>query len=388
MSIALDPRRWQAASALFDEALELSVTRRPAFLDRACAADSGLRAAVEALIAADEDAAGFLEQPAVERTGALAASRIGERIGAFRLVREIGRGGMGEVYLGEREDGRCEQPVAIKLIQSGSASERLLRDFRRERRILARLEHPHIARLLDGGVTADGLPYLVMEYVEGEAITTFCEARRLSLEDRLRLVLAVCEAVEAAHRALVVHRDLKPSNILVDRRGYVKLLDFGVARSLDRESEATRAALPCLTPLYAAPEQLRGEPGTAATDVYALGLLLHEVLTGVPARRVRRATPQELVRAIVAEKPEPPSAAAARRRRETGTPAIPPRRLRGALDRIVLQALQKEPARRYPSAAALADDLQCHLAGLPVTARSGRLACWAAKLLRRRHGPF
>jgi len=378
VSIALDPPRWRAAAELFDEALELSATERPAFLDRVCAAGSELRAAVEALIAADRNAADFLERPAVEHAEAMAVSRVGERIGAFRLVREIGRGGMGEVYRAERDDGQFDQRVAIKLIQARPASERLLRDFLRERRILARLEHPHIARLFDGGMTADGHPYLIMEYVEGEAITTWCEAKRLPLEDRLRLFLAVCEAVEAAHQAQVVHRDLKPSNILVGGQGHVKLLDFGIARTMDHESTASSTALPRLTPLYAAPEQIRGERATAATDVYTLGLLLHEILTGVPAHRVQRAAPGELVRAILEDEPEPPSTVAARQR-ELGTPAVPPRRLRGDLDRIVLKALQKEPAHRYPSVAALAGDLRRHLDGLPVTARADR----AAKPLRR-----
>jgi Tol biopolymer transport system component len=390
-----DPARWQRAGELFDRAVELSPAERRAFLEQTVPADPGLRAEVEALLAADQSAVAFLAEPAdpggellaqavLERDAEAAADRLGQRLGAFRLVREIGQGGMGVVYLGERADGQFEQRVAIKLIQAGPQGERLLQGFLRERRILARLEHPHIARLLDGGFTGEGAPYLVMEYVDGEPITAWCERLRLPVEQRLRLFLAVCEAVEAAHRAHVVHRDLKPSNVLVSRRGEVKLLDFGAAGSLDLGGDATHTLARALTPLYAAPEQLRGEPATAATDVYALGLLLYELLSGARAHRVLRETPDELMRVILSVEPEPPSAAAARRQAGVEAAAASRRRLRGDLDRIALKALAKEPARRYPSAAALAEDVARHLAGRPVAARGGGFAYRAARLLRRR----
>jgi Tol biopolymer transport system component len=393
MSRELDRQRWDRISALLEETLDLPAGARSGFLDHVCADDPGLRADVEALLAADERADGFLDQPADPQGELLAeallehdvetaasADRAGQRLGAFLLVRELGHGGMGAVYLGERADGQFEQKVAIKLIHA-RLHQRLLRDFLRERQILARLEHPHIARLLDGGITPDGLPYLVMEYVEGEPITSYCERLSLPTDERLRLFLAVCEGVAAAHGAQVVHRDLKPSNILVSTQGDVKLVDFGAARSLELDVELTRTLAPALTPLYAAPEQLLGEPGTVATDVYGLGLLLYELLTGVRAHRIER--PDELLRVVLREAPEPPSAAARHLPRRAEAAALR-RRLRGDLDGIVLKALDKEPARRYLAATALANDLRRHLAGQPVTARGGGFAYRAAKLLRRR----
>ncbi len=379
----IDRRTWERVAALFDEALELPPAERAAVLDRACAA--GVRAEVEALLAADERAASFLAEPAdpsgrilaaavIDRREEVAAERVGQRLGAYRLVREIGRGGMGAVYLAERADGQFEQRVAIKLIQSGRARDRILRDFLRERQILARLEHPHIARLLDGGLTPAGEPYFVMEYVAGLPITDHCAHRGLAVEDRLRLFLAACEAVAAAHRAQVVHRDLKPSNILVDGAGEVKLLDFGIAKVLGPETgEATFTASP-MTPLYASPEQIRGLPATERTDVYALGLLLYELLTGRRAHRVDAESPEALVRAVLTGVPERPSAAA---------PALR-HRLRGDLDNIVLKALRKDPASRYPSVVALGEDVRRHLAGEPVAARGSGLLYRAARRLRRR----
>ncbi|HEV8237924.1 MAG TPA: protein kinase [Thermoanaerobaculia bacterium] len=390
---SLDPHRWQQVAALVDEAFEVPAEARAAWLEHACGGDEALRREVETLLRADEESAGFLAESAdphgelfaaaAEARGeAAAGEHAGRRLGSFRLVREIGRGGMGAVYLGERADGQFEQRVAVKLIAAGPDAARLLRDFRRERQILARLEHPNIARLIDGGMDVDGVPYLVMEYVEGEPITAWCAASRLGVRERLRIFLAVCAAVEAAHRAQVIHRDLKPSNILVSGAGEVKLLDFGVARELDLGGEATRTLLPALTPAYAAPEQLRGEATTVATDVYALGLLLYELLAGVRAQRPRREGADELLRVVLAEEPPPPSVAAAEGG-GTYAGAAWRRALRGDLDRIVGKALEKEPERRYPSVAALAADLERHLAGEPITARGGALYR-AAKLLRRR----
>ncbi|MBV8201719.1 MAG: PD40 domain-containing protein [Acidobacteria bacterium] len=387
----LDPRRWDRAGALFDLAVELPPAERRALFEHAAASDPALAAEVETLVAADERAAGFLAEPAdpgcellaaavLEHDARAAADRVGQRFGAFRLVREIGHGGMGVVYLADRADGQFEQRVAIKLVHAGPHGERLLRGFLRERRILAQLEHPHIARLLDGGLTSDGMPYLVMEYVEGEPITVHCEHQHLPVNERLQLFLAVCEAVEAAHRAHVVHRDLKPSNVMVSRRGEVKLLDFGAAGSLDLEATATRTF--ALTPLYAAPEQLRGQPATAATDVYALGLLLYELLTGVRAHALPRESPGELMRVVLFAEPARPSEAAARRQAGTAAAAAR-RRLRGDLDGIVLKALEKDPAHRYPSAAAMAGDVRRHLAGRPVTAGSRGMTYRAVKLVRR-----
>ncbi|MBZ0102387.1 MAG: serine/threonine protein kinase [Thermoanaerobaculia bacterium] len=319
----------------------------------------------------------------------------GRRIGPYRLLSVLGRGGMGVVYLAERADGAWQQRVALKLLPPALATGALAERFLLERRILARLGHPGIARLLDGGLTDEGDPYFVLEYVEGEPLTVGCDRRRLALEERLRLFRRVCEAVQYAHGRLVVHRDLKPSNILVTPAGEVKLLDFGIARLLDAEGGAeatvlTRLGLQPYTPGYAAPEQLRGEAVTVATDVYALGVLLHELLVG---RRPRPAAalPAPLTRPSAAARrsggasPEgtdgfdPEAAAQAR----GTTPERLARRLAGDLDTIVLQALREEPERRYESAQALADDVRRHLEGHPIAARPAGALYVAGRFLRR-----
>lgn len=309
-----------------------------------------------------------------ESGGESIADRCGETVGVYRLIEPLGRGGMGEVYLGERADGRFEQKVAVKLVKRGMDSVEILRRFARERRILARLEHPGIARLLDAGETPDGRPYFVMERVEGEAITEYCRARDVSLEDRLRLFACCCDAVDAAHRGLVVHRDLKPSNILVTPDGQVKLLDFGIAKLLGDEGEGqlTRLGGRVLTPAYAAPEQILGGGVTVATDVFSLGVVLYELLTGALPYDRRAPTPHELASRVERESADRPSTAAGRiveadgadRKRERWV-----RRLRGDLDTITMRALSHEPERRYPSAAALAEDLRRYLTSRPVLAR-------------------
>jgi len=301
--------------------------------------------------------------------------RRGETVGVYRLIEPLGRGGMGEVYLAERADGRFEQKVAVKLVKRGMDSVEILRRFGRERRILARLEHPGIARLLDAGETPDGRPYFVMERVEGERITDYCRSRALPLEDLLGLFASCCDAVDAAHRNLVVHRDLKPSNILVTPDGQVKLLDFGIARLLgenDGEMQVTRREERVITPAYAAPEQILGGGVTVATDVFALGVVLYELLTGALPYDRRATTPHELASRVERESTERPSIAAGRtieadgadRKRERWV-----RRLRGDLDTITMKALAHEPERRYPSAAALAEDLRRYLTSRPVQAR-------------------
>jgi eukaryotic-like serine/threonine-protein kinase len=300
----------------------------------------------------------------------------GETVGVYRLIHPLGRGGMGEVYLGERADGRFEQKVAVKLVKRGMDSGEILRRFARERRILARLEHAGIARLLDAGETLDGRPYFVMERVEGHTITDYCRSRDLPLEDRLRLLASCCDAVDAAHRGLVVHRDLKPSNILVTPEGQVKLLDFGIAKLLADEEDdlqLTRHGGRVNTPAYAAPEQIRGGGVTMATDVFALGVVLYELLTGVLPYNRRATTPHELAARVEHENAERPSTAAAWRaaasQRERRIPPRWARRLRGDLDTIVMKALAREPERRYSSAAAFAEDLRRYLTSKPVEAR-------------------
>jgi len=299
----------------------------------------------------------------------------GEIVGVYRLIEPLGRGGMGEVYLGERADGRFEQKVAVKLVKRGMDSGEILRRFARERRILARLEYSGIARLLDAGETRDGRPYFVMERVEGERITDYCRARGLSLEDRLRLLAACCDAADTAHRGLVVHRDLKPSNILVTPEGQVKLLDFGIAKLIgDEEAEThlTRHGGRVLTAGYAAPEQILGGNVTVATDVFALGVVLYELLTGALPYDRGATTPHELAARVEHESAERPSTTA-RRAALLGGEGVKrerwARRLRGDLDTITMKALAREPERRYPSAAAFAEDLRRYLTSRPVEAR-------------------
>jgi len=392
----LDREGWQRVSAILGEALEQPPEGRARYLDAACGGDAGLRKQVEELLAAERSAGSFLATPAVERGAALVAemaealgegegSARGRLLGAYRLLDELGEGGMGTVHLAERADGQFEQRVAVKLLRQGLQGEEARRRFLQERQILARLEHPAIARLIDGGVTEEGTPFFVMELVLGKPVTTECDERRLGIDARLRVFLDVCEAVQYAHRNLIVHRDLKPSNILVDAGGRVKLLDFGIAKLLsegdEARSESGRTLLRALTPEYAAPEQLRGDPVTTATDVYSLGVLLYELLTGQGPYRVGRGAASELERAILEEEPPRPSArtGAKGRTMESGQR----RRLRGDLDWIVLKALQKEPDRRYPSAEALATDIRRHLQGLPVSARGDALGYRARKFLRR-----
>jgi tetratricopeptide (TPR) repeat protein/tRNA A-37 threonylcarbamoyl transferase component Bud32 len=336
---------------LFDLALDIPAADRAAWILRNVAEPGDRETLARLLAAADEIGGGFLDTPVSEHASALAAdsvlaeSLVGQRIGVFRLVRLLGKGGMAAVFLGSRESGDFRQDVAIKLLRRGLYSEIEQRLFQRERRVLASLNHPNIARLIDGGLTDAGVPYLVMEYVDGESITRHANARALDLRTRLTLFLTVCRAVEAAHRALIVHRDIKPSNILVATDGTVKLLDFGIAKLL--EENAQGATIGVFTPDYAAPEQIAGKVVTTATDVYALGVLLHELLLGTrPGRTPRR-----------------PSALA-----DANSDAPLQRRLRGDLDNILLKALEPEPDRRYASAGALADDIERHLAGLPVAA--------------------
>jgi serine/threonine-protein kinase len=379
-----DPDR---VAEIFAEAAELPAAERASFLDDACHGAAGLRAQVESLLAAHDRAGDFLGPIDARRSAALIDAAepepLGQQVGPFRLVRELGRGGMGVVYLAERVLGGFEQRAAVKLVKRGMDSDAILRRFLRERQILAGLQHDNVARLIDGGVTDDGQPYLAMEFVDGRPLTEYCDARRLGVEERLGLIEAACRAVQHAHGRLVVHRDLKPSNMLVTADGQLKLLDFGIAKLLapdgvEGEDEGatalTGAGTRLLTPDYAAPEQVRGEPATTATDVYALGVVLYELLTGASPYGEARGT-TERTRAVCEVEPRPPSAAAA-------SPRLA-RRLRGDLDTIVLKALSKEPSRRYASAEALAEDIRRHLAGHPVLARRDTIAYRAAKFVRR-----
>ena len=386
--LAPDAARWSRVSDAFDAVADLPHAERGAVLDQLVRdgdLDAGLRAEVESLLDADAEAATDTDSLGRNAHGAavLLDARdegpvVGERVGPWRVLRELGRGGMGRVDLVERADGTYEQKAALKRL--GLVAPGRVRRFLRERQILASLDHRGIARLLDGGVADDDAPYLVMEYVEGRPITDWAEEHGLSVRERVGLFVQVCDAVGHAHRHLVVHRDLKPSNVFVcedeSGRARVKLLDFGIAKLLQDEGapEATRTGLPHLTPEYAAPEQVTGDPVTTATDVYALGVLLYELLAGRRPYAIDRPTLSGIVEAIRDADPSAPSAWAADGAR---------RQLRGDLDTIVLKALAKEPGRRYGSADELGDDLRRHLRGLPVEARAPTPAYRIGRFVRR-----
>ncbi len=364
----------------FDRALDLDPERRQAFLDESCP-DPEVRQRVQALLAADDQAGDFLhpvgETPSTD-------PMVGANVGAYRIERRIGSGGMADVYLARRADGAFDRDVALKLVRSGLATESLLRRFEIERKILAGLQHPHIAQLLDGGVTTEGRPYLVMEYVDGEPIDAYCARVDLEVDKRLQLFLDVCEAVQFAHRNLIVHRDLKPSNILIDADGNAKLLDFGIAKVLesDGSSDLTLTQDRMLTPRYASPEQVSGEPVTTVSDVYTLGVVLYELLTGTSPYQLTTTTPGEIARAVTTEEPKRPSRAVQE------SPSAPhARELEGDLDTIVLKALRKEPGRRYDSVDRFAEDIRRCLAGLPISARPDTLRYRAGKFVRRNRLP-
>ena len=393
MTDRLDEGRWRALDALFEQALDLAPENRRAFVEHV---DPALRADLASLLAADLASESLLETPAAEMVPELFAGpeatdapdappEIGRRVGAWTLLREVGRGGMGTVYLAERSDGAFRQQAALKMLRKGLDTEDVVARFRAERQILARLEHPHIARLLDGGATEDGALYFVMEHVDGERLSDRVEHVRLGLEQALALFLQVCEAVQYAHRSLVVHRDLKPANVLVTPEGQVKLLDFGIARLLapdETNPEATRTGVRHLTPDYASPEQVRGEPATTATDVYGLGGVLYELLAGAPPHRRAGASLQALERAVLEEDPEAPSAVLARSASPGPRAGWAPR-VRGDLDRIVLKALHKDPAARYATVDALRADVVRFLDGEPVRATAPTLRYRAGKFLAR-----
>lgn len=384
-----DPGRWERTKELLDQLLDLPAAEREPFLRDATADDPALYDEVMALALAAEPDVDALEHPASlyldpdqEEMEAL-YGREGEFVGPYRLGRLLGQGGMGVVYEAERT-GDVGGSVAIKLIKGGMDSALVARRFHRERRILARLTHPHIAHFIDGGVTDDHRPYFVMERVDGTPINRFCNAVEMGVDGRVRLFLQVLEAVGFAHRNLVVHRDLKPSNILVRDDGAVKLLDFGVAKVLGEpdagDATLTRFGGRVLTPSYSSPEQIRGEPVSTATDLYSLGVVLYELLTGRRPFDLDRASMAEVERVVSHEEPTRPSQAA---QRTVPGPTLPRRRLTADLDAILLKALRKEPGRRYANAEAFHDDLCRYLDRRPVAARRGTLGYRFERFLRR-----
>ena len=405
----MTPESWQRIKRSFNEAVELAPSEQGVFLDAACGSDASLRREVERMLAADPDEG--LEESALSLfdRGEEASFR-GRRVGRYRILEEVGRGGMGAVFAAVRDDGEFEQKVALKVIKSGLSTSTIVRRFRHERQILASLEHPNIAHLLDGGMSDDGLPFYVMEFIEGEPIDEYCRARDLSVRERLELFRQVCAAVSYAHRRLIVHRDLKPSNILVTGEGQAKLLDFGIAKVLSQTeggAQSTATQLGLMTPDYASPEQFRGETVTTSTDVYSLGVVLYELLTDKLPYDLTGLRLDQMLKLVCETEPTRPSQAIAdggMRNADLQTrpmtadtedhdrpvpvlnpqPAVRnPQALRGDLDNIVLKALRKEPERRYESVEQLAEDIRRHLSELPVSARPDTFTYRASKFVRR-----
>ncbi|MBK6750310.1 MAG: protein kinase [Acidobacteria bacterium] len=390
---------WQKVKEIFQTAAAMDTSARNEFLKKATIGNTTLRSEVESLLNFHDRSDDFIEESAFGVAAEVLirtdeCSMIGRRIDSYSIKREIGHGGMGAVYLAERDDGAFEQKVALKIVKRGMDTDAILKRFVMERQILADLEHPFIAHLVDGGVTDENLPFLVMEYVDGVRIDEFCETNELSIDSRLDLFIKVCNAVEFAHKNGVVHRDLKPSNILVTENGTPKLLDFGIAKLLATAGE-TATQFQIFTPEYASPEQLRGESITTATDIYGLGVLLYELLTGETPFKPATDNPREVERLICDSQPLRPSAVSLSGRTRLGLnreTADEQRsalertfasELKGDLDNIVLKALEKEPEDRYSSAAEFAKDIRRHREGLPIAARPASIAYRAAKLLKR-----
>jgi serine/threonine-protein kinase len=405
----MTPEQWQRIQEIFDVAVEMQEEQRANFLDEACAYDLILRHQVESLIYSSKEADDFIEAAILEAANDATEiqSETNAKIGAYRIEREIARGGMGAVYLAVRDDDEFQKQVAIKLVR-GINNKELLRRFRSERQILANLDHPNIARLLDGGTTDNGTPYVVMEYVDGIPIDEYCDRQRLSTKERLQLFRKVCDAIKYAHQNLVVHRDIKPSNILVASDSTPKLLDFGIAKLLNAESSPqtvaiTRTDMRLMTPEYASPEQARGETITTASDIYSLGVVLFELLTGHRPYQFKNYLPQEMERIICECEPKKPSTAITSDLQRTGknkdgetqrvnAEMLSKRRassdklrkqLSGDLDNIVLMALRKEPERRYSSVEQFSDDIRRHLEGLPISARHDTFSYRANKFIKR-----
>jgi serine/threonine protein kinase len=423
----MTPEKWLEVKEIFNAVLDLPLSERQSFIAERCA-DDGLREEVEALLASSDEAASFIEAPALTRVANLVTaekmpSYIGKQIGAYRIEREIGKGGMGAVYLATRADKEFDKKVAIKLIKRGFDTDEIIERFRHERQILAALEHPNITRLIDGGSTDDDLPFLVMDYVEGLPLNKYCAVRQSSITERLDIFLQICAAVNYAHQNLIIHRDLKPSNIIVSDDGVPKLLDFGIAKLIAPNSLQTLGAAQTtfrvMTPEYASPEQVGGLVVTTASDIYSLGVVLYELLTGHRPFRIRTNSAEEISRIITDTAPTKPSESlrradgekGRRREREKGrrgegekgeklvdgktspslrrsvspSPRLPfsPSQLRGDLDNIILMAMRKEPERRYSSVEQFAEDIRRYQSGLPVIAREDSFSYRAEKFIKR-----
>lgn len=397
----LTPEQWRALAPYIDQALEMNEDERAAWLSSLQSKDPAVATQVRALMVQHEELAraGFMDTNPDLSSGS-ASGLVGQVIGRYRLVKLIGHGGMGSVWLGERDDGRFERRVAVKFLNHALVGQGNEERFKREGRILGRLSHPHIAELVDAGVTENANPYLVLEYVDGDHIDRYCDQRRLDVSARIRLFLEIASAVAHAHANLIVHRDLKPSNVLVSKNGQVKLLDFGIAKLLESENHVGSATLltiqagRAMTPEYAAPEQVTGAPVTTATDVYALGVLLHVLLTGQHPVGSATRSPADLMKAIVDTVPRRLSevvsspkldeqTVVANAQRRATSPDKLHRLLQGDLDTIVAKALKKKPEERYASVVAMADDLARYLEHEPIRARPDTFVYRSAKFVRR-----
>ncbi len=395
----MESERWRKVEELYHSAAEMPESRRSAFLREACVGDESLGNEVKSLLAYQNKAEGFIEMPAIEVAARIlaqgpnleedsAAVPAGRIVSRYRILEKIGTGGMGDVYRAARADGQFTKEVAIKFVRGGFDTAFVLQRFRNERQILASLDHPNIAHLLDGDTTDDGIPYLVMELVKGTPIDQYCDSHHLNVTQRLQLFRDVCSAVQYAHQRLVIHRDLKPSNILVTEAGIPKLLDFGIAKILDPAAGAETTLAHPMTPEYASPEQIRGEPITTATDVYSLGVVLYHLLSGHSPYLRDTKSAHELARAICDRDPARPSTVILKteKARVEGKSVLTPeeaassrgespaklrRRLAGDLDDITLMALRKEPNQRYGSVERFAEDIRNHLEGRPVNASKG-----------------
>jgi len=407
----MTPQEWREVKAVLQTALELGWQERLNFLDSACAGRDSMRSEVESLLQSHECGETFLEQPvAIDAAdflvGISPTGEIGRRLGPYELLEQIGEGGMGAVYRAVRADGMYNKQVAIKVIRGGLSTDFFISRFKNERQILARLEHPNIARLLDGGITDEGLPYLVLEFVSGMPIDQYCVRRNLSIAERLKLFRVACSAVQYAHRNLVVHRDLKPGNILVTEDGIPKLLDFGIAKILDPgqeepERDRTLTVMRVMTPDFASPEQVRGEAITTSSDVYSLGVILYLILTGRRPYHISSTAPLEIIQSVCEKDPGKPSTAIARapepaKTAKSGSGESAPRQtnttleqnklrraLAGDLDNIILKAMRKETDRRYATVEQMSEDLRRHLEDLPVIARKDTPGYLASKFIAR-----
>ncbi len=399
----MTPEQWKHIQALFEKALELNPSQREDFLKKECGNDKELYTEVNSLLESDEHEHSIFSASAADYISIDEPNLAGKTLGKYKAIEQIGIGGMGSVYLAERIDGVFEQKVALKVVKPGMNSHEIITRFEEERQILARLQHPNIARLLDGGISDLGLPFFTMEFVDGKPITNYCDEKNLTIEERLQLFQKVCEAVLYAHQNLVIHRDIKPGNILVREDGTVKLLDFGIAKVFEEDpnrKDLTRTGVRVMTPEYASPEQVKGEPVSTATDIYSLGLILYQLLSGCPPYEVDTTSAIEMEKIICLSQPLKPSTMITKisgiksgeknkispedisLKRHTSISKLK-KRISGDLDNICLMCLRKEPERRYNSVAQLIADINNHLSGMPVSARKSTTSYRAKKFIQR-----